>query len=190
MLPTAVHKMTHSTPVKNYLVCSPKIPSTAVRFCRHVMQNSMSFIKSFFLSKQSSETPQISVQTQNSQIGRFNVYIIALNLTYMEKRSNKYKTHLPQQCHNPKWVTFSGETFKGFEVPLILCKSNNDTTSPQRRVFANCFVTLCLLKLHLQMCPFCTNGSKIDKFWAVTLLSQMSDVLCKNSSVSVLGLIE
>ena len=123
MLPTAGHKMTHSTPVKNYLVCSPKIPSTAVRFCRHVMQNSMSFIKSFFLSKQSSETPQISVQTQNSQIGRFNVYIIASNLNYMEKSSDKYNAHLPQQYHNPKCLTFSEEIFKGFEFPLNLLRA-------------------------------------------------------------------
>jgi hypothetical protein len=33
-------------------------------------------------------------------------------LTYKEA----HIVHLPQQCHNSKYVIFSGETCKGFEV--------------------------------------------------------------------------
>jgi len=41
----------------------------------------------------------------------------------MEKSSDKYNAHLPQQYHIPKCLTFSEEIFKGFEFPLNLLRA-------------------------------------------------------------------
>jgi len=43
--------------------------------------------------------------------------------------------------------------------------------------FANCVMTLYLLKCASANVSFYTNNSKIPKFWVVTLLLQMSDML-------------
>ena len=76
------------------------------------------------------------------------------------------------------WLSFfSGEQFKDFEVLLIamsakttqllssgeFCKPLYDTI-PFQNAFSNV--------------SFYTNNSKNAKFWIVTLLSQMSDIIC------------
>jgi hypothetical protein len=76
----------------------------------------------------------------------------------------------------PKICDFSGEIFKTFWSSKIFYECNDNTNCSQAESFANCVMTLYLLKVQLQTFFFCTNNSKMLKFWVVTLSSQMSDM--------------
>jgi hypothetical protein len=60
-----------------------------------------------------------------------------------------YIAHLRQECHNSKLVIIR-RNFSRFWSAIIFYECNEDTTALQRRVFANCVMTLYLLKVHLQ----------------------------------------
>jgi hypothetical protein len=83
--------------------------------------------------------------------------------------------HLPQQCHNSKPVIFQEKLLEVLKCYNFLWVQRRHNCSPASS-FANCVMTLYLLKVHLQTFSFYINNSKMPKFWVVTLLSQMSDI--------------
>jgi hypothetical protein len=57
--------------------------------------------------------------------------------------------HLPQQCHYPKFVIFQEKRLKVLKCYSFLGVQRRHNCSPAAS-FANCVMTLCLLKVHLQ----------------------------------------
>ena len=57
--------------------------------------------------------------------------------------------HLPQQCHNSKSVIFQKKLSKGLKCYNFLLVQRRHNCSPAAS-FANCVMTLYLLKVHLQ----------------------------------------
>jgi len=58
-------------------------------------------------------------------------------------------THLPQQCHNSKFVIFQERLLKILKCYNFLWVQRQHNCSPAAS-FANCVMTLYLLKVHLQ----------------------------------------
>jgi hypothetical protein len=57
--------------------------------------------------------------------------------------------HLPQQCHNSKFVIFQGKVLKVLKCYNFLWVQRRHNCSPAAS-FADCVMTLHLLKVHLQ----------------------------------------
>ena len=60
-----------------------------------------------------------------------------------------YIVHLPQQCHNSKLVIFREKNLKALKCYNFLWVQRRHNCYPAAS-FANCVMTLCLLKVHLQ----------------------------------------
>ena len=87
-----------------------------------------------------------------------------------------------QQCHNSKFVIFQEKRLKVLKCHNFLWVQQRHNCPPAAN-FANCVVTLSLLKVHLLTFLSITINKNV-KFWVVTLLSQMSDmsmiIYCKS----------
>jgi hypothetical protein len=71
--------------------------------------------------------------------------------------------HLRQECHNSKSVIFQKKILKVLKCYNFLWVQRRHNCSPAES-FANCFMTLYLLKVHLQTFYFYTNNSKMPNF--------------------------
>jgi hypothetical protein len=74
-------------------------------------------------------------------------YMVATPLTQHRRRN--IITHLPQQCHNSKSVIFQETLLKVLKCYNFLWVQRRHNCSPAAS-FANCIMTLYLLKVHLQ----------------------------------------
>ena len=88
--------------------------------------------------------------------------------------TNTYIAHLRQQCYNSKLVIFQEKRLKVLKYCTFLWVQRRHKCSPAAS-FANCVMTLNLLKAHLQTFLSIPITQKCQ-FWVVTLLSQMSDI--------------
>ena len=104
--------------------------------------------------------------------GPLQVYIYLYNIA-----------RFPQQCHNSKCVIFQDRLSKVSKCHNFLWVQRRHNCPPAAS-FANCVMTLYLLKGASANVSFYTNNSKIAKFWVVTILSQMSDIY-KNWNICV-----
>ena len=80
-----------------------------------------------------------------------------------------------QQFHNSKSVIFQEKLLKVLKSYNFLWVQRRHNCSPAAS-FANCVMTLYLLKVHLKTSLSIPMTQKNAKFWVVTLLSQMSDM--------------
>ena len=92
-----------------------------------------------------------------------------------------YIAHLPQQCHNSKIVIFQERLLKVLKCYNFLWVQRRHNCSPAASL-ANCVMTLCLLKMHLQTF-LSTQKPKNAKFWFVALLTQMSNICHLQSTI-------
>ena len=90
-------------------------------------------------------------------------------VTKVNKPTCLWIAHLPQQNHNSECVFFFREDFWRFWSAIIFYECKYDTAALRRRVFANCVMTLCLLKVHPQTFLSIPITQKMPKFWVVTL---------------------
>ena len=78
--------------------------------------------------------------------------------------------HLRQQRHISKSVILQDKLLKVWSA-IIFYECNEDTTALQRRVFANCVMTLQLLKVRLQTCLSIPLTQKCQIFSCDTLVA-------------------
>jgi len=86
----------------------------------------------------------------------------------------KFIPDLRQKCNISKSVIFQGELLKVLKCYSFLLVHRRHNCSPALS-FANCFMTLYLLKVHLKTFLSIPITQKC-RFWVVTLLSQMSGI--------------
>jgi hypothetical protein len=75
---------------------------------------------------------------------------LVANERYMHIHTHTHTTHLPQQCHNSKFVIFQEKLLKVLKCYNFLWVQRWHKCSPPVASFANCVTTLYLLEVHLQ----------------------------------------
>ena len=88
-----------------------------------------------------------------------------------------HTAHLPQQCHNSKSVIFQEKILKVLKCYNFLWGQRRNNCSPAAS-FANCVMTLYLLKVHLQTFLSIPITQKMPNF-ELWHLSQMGDIWYK-----------
>ena len=90
--------------------------------------------------------------------------------------SGPYIAHLQQQCHNSKLVIFQEKCLKVLKYYTFLCVQRRHNCSPAAS-FANCIITLYLLKEHLQTFLSIPVTQKCQILSCDTLVSNERDVI-------------
>ena len=95
----------------------------------------------------------------------FRLFIVAwwLDSLYRHANNKEHIAHLRQQRHNSKFVIFHEKRLKVLKWYNLAWVQRRHNCSPAAS-FANCVMTLYLLKVHMQTFLFYTNNSKMPNF--------------------------